>query len=94
MKKFLAWAVPSLIGVYILTYIILTVNGEYKASIFQAKSVWHPMGLELKKTDDEVKGNVGGMIFMPMILIDRTVWHRDAGVLQGVKDDLKESLDD
>ena len=99
MKKTLAWIIPAVLGAYLIIYLTLTLNGEYRASIFQGKSVWHPQALVLKKSktlggDSKVEGNAGGFIFLPLILLDRAVWHRDSGMLQGVKDDIDETIGD
>lgn len=99
MKKAVAWFIPTVLAAYVIIYLILTLTGEYRASLFKAKSIWYPKTLVLKKSkslggDSKLEGNTGGFIYLPLILIDRTVWHRDSGVLRGVKDDLQETLDD
>jgi hypothetical protein len=76
-------------ALYFCSYLILTLNGEYKGPVSSGKTklfgtwwnaqdeyVWQPKYLTLEPN----YFNGGGLIFSPLIELDRKVWHKGQGI--------------
>jgi hypothetical protein len=82
MKK-ITGALAILLVVYLGVYILLSANGEYETTnLFKGQVKWQPKGVKFRRVkpfrkDPVIEANFGGYLFLPLICIDRTVWHRD-----------------
>ncbi len=102
MKKF-GITVAIILGVYLLLYLVLTLVGEYQATSANVvgvpdRYVWQPklMRVETNKKlngEEELESNVLGAVYMPLVFLDRAVWHQEKSLVKGAADKIKESMD-
>ena len=85
-KKILDRISLVILVAYIGSYLVLTIFGEYRGPVASGRTklfdwgwsaldsyIWQPKYLMLKRNNY----NVGGLVYSPLILLDRMVWHRD-----------------
>jgi len=71
---------------YLFVYLFLSLNGEYRGPVASGKTklfdwgwnagdtyLWQPKFLYLKPNN----WNYGGLIFSPLIGVDRLIWHKN-----------------
>jgi hypothetical protein len=85
-KKQLNIAISVFFTIYIVSYIVLSIYGKYTLDIsgdtkvfnsvwpVHDVSIWQPKCLILGRNN----WNYFGLIYMPLIELDRTVWHKDS----------------
>lgn len=82
MRRLLA-VLALLLALYVGTYAVLSWHGRYVS--FVRVRVWQPYGVEYAMTMQglgfTVQLNPLGYVFLPMIWLDRQVWHRDRGLV-------------
>ena len=87
---------------YSLIYLALSAMGDYQVvgvSLFKGQAQWQPKTLHMeryKKLNGEIEmtANVGGYVFMPLILIDRATVHKNKNLAKHVLDEFKRSIDE
>ena len=82
MKKITS-AFAILLVLYLGVYVVLSANGEYETtSFFKGEVKWQPKWVKHRRVkpfrkDPVTEANFGGYLFLPLIYVDRVVWHRD-----------------